>query len=101
MAKANFVYTTVKNKAAARKLISKVLETGLAKCANSFAIQSDYVWNGKLESNPEVAIIFKTVQAKRLAQALTKLHPYQIPCIAVLGLSALNRAYRNWLSSVN
>jgi len=100
-AKFAIVLVTTPGRKTARILAKAVLQARLAACANLIPkIESHYRWQGKIESDVETLIIFKT-QKSKLA-ALEKLvlakHPYEMPEFLVLSLSAGNRKYLDWLA---
>jgi len=85
----------------ARLLARAALQSRLVACANLIPkIESHYWWQGKLESNAEVLILFKTTKAK--LKALEKLivakHPYDTPEFLVLPISSGNKRYLDWVS---
>ena len=96
------VLNTAPDLATARILAKAALEARLVACANLVpAVESHYWWQGKLETSPEILIIFKT-QKSQLA-ALEKLilatHPYETPEILALPLSAGTRKYLDWIGN--
>ena len=85
-----------------RGLAAGALESRLVACANLIPrIESHYWWRGKLESSPEVLIIFKTTKAhlKRLEKLIVAKHPYDTPEFLVLPISAGNERYLEWIAS--
>lgn len=76
-----FVYTTLPDEAAARRIAADLVKAKLAACVNIYPqMTSVYEWEGKLETAPEVGCFIKTREtlAPDLMQALRKLHP--TPC---------------------
>ena len=98
MEKYIFVYSTVSNVEEARKIASHLLRRKLAACANFFPIESMYLWDSKIKTEPEIALILKTT-AKNfslLKKEIIKVHSYQTPCIAKIDVD-LNTVYARWL----
>ena len=86
----------------ARFLAKAALKARLAACVNLLPkIESHYCWQGKMESGPEILIIFKTRKSK--LEVLEKLvfskHPYDTPEFLVLTLAAGSRKYLEWLAA--
>jgi periplasmic divalent cation tolerance protein len=86
----------------ARALAHAALQARLIACANLIPkIESHYWWRGKIESDAEVLLVFKTQKAK--LAALEKLvlaqHPYDTPEFIVLPMSAGNKKYLEWLAA--
>lgn len=96
------VLVTAPDLKTARRLARAALAARLVACANLVPrLESHYWWQGKLERNAEVLLLFKTTRA-RLAQ-LEKLilaeHPYDTPEFMVLRLDRGNRRYLAWLEA--
>ncbi len=86
----------------ARALARAALKSRLVACANLIPkIESHYWWQGRIESNAEVLIIFKTTKAK--LKALEKLiivqHPYDTPEFIVLPIASGNKRYLDWITA--
>jgi periplasmic divalent cation tolerance protein len=64
------------------------------------ACTSFYRWQGKLERADEIPLLIKTTRAAypRLENSLRKLHPYELPEIIALPVSAGLPEYLNWVA---
>jgi len=77
-----------------------IVEERLAACVNILGlIRSIYRWNGAVESNEEVAAIFKTTdeQAGALITRIAGLHSYDVPCIATWPIDRILGSYVEWV----
>jgi len=95
-------YSTCPDIATAQKLSRSLLEEQLVACTNLFpAVQSQYWWEGKIESSQECVLILKS--ASHLKTALEKrfveLHPYETPCFLEIRLDSGNPKYLEWLGA--
>jgi periplasmic divalent cation tolerance protein len=95
------VLVTAPDRQVARRLAKAALQDRLAACANLVpGIQSHYWWQGRIESAPEILVIFKTM--RRYLRPLEKLvlakHPYDTPEFIVLPLAGGNARYLDWLA---
>ena len=99
------ILVTAPNIKSGRGLAATALKARLVACANLIPkIESHYWWQGKIESSPEVLIIFKTTQSKlkALEKFVIAKHPYDTPEFIVLPITAGSKRYLDWLSaSVN
>ena len=95
-----FIYTTLPDMEAARKMAETLVKERLAACANLFpGMRSVYEWKGALAFDGEVAAIFKTTPERApAAQArIAALHPYEVPAILRLPVEHVNAPYLDWL----
>jgi periplasmic divalent cation tolerance protein len=84
----------------ARQIGTALVERQLAACVNLIpAVESIYRWQGEIETSAEILAIFKTTRAvfPAFQQALTGLHPYEVPEIIALDPAAVAAPYRSWL----
>jgi len=84
----------------ARRIGRTMVEEKLAACANIVPqIESIYHWQGKIESNGEVLVIFKTMRERysAFAERLRSLHPYETPEIVALEIAGGLPAYLKWI----
>lgn len=96
------VVTTIDSREAADGLARGAVAARLAACAQvSGPITSSYWWEGAVESEDEWQVAFKTTTAAypALEQHLREAHPYDVPEILCLPVTAGNPAYLGWLDT--
>jgi periplasmic divalent cation tolerance protein len=97
-----FVYVTAPSQAVAEKIAGAAVDARLAACANILpGMQSIYHWQGKIERAAETVLIFKTqaVHAAALQSLIVSLHPYDVPCVVVLPVTAGHAPYLDWVAA--
>ncbi len=67
----------------ATRVARAMIEDRLAACASIEPIRSIYRWQGKVETDDETAVLFKTTadRAAALKAAITARHSYDLPVI--------------------
>lgn len=62
-------------------------------------ISSIYAWKGKIENSSEYLAIFKTTRKNIscLKNEIRKTHPYEVPEIAEIDITSINKPYLKWL----
>ena len=83
---------------AARELVSR----RLAACTNRLGeITSTYEWQGRVEQGTEVAMLIKSTSARfvALSAAIAELHPYEVPAILALPVSAAHAPFAAWIAA--
>ena len=91
---------TCPDDAVAAKLSTQLVEQGLAACINRFAgLTSVYKWEGEMKSGTEVQLIIKTSVAasEQLIKELQRLHPYELPEIIAVPITAGYGPYLEWI----
>ncbi|MEY2632191.1 MAG: divalent cation tolerance protein [Pseudomonadota bacterium] len=86
----------------AETLARRVLDLRLAACVNLLApCRSLYRWEGAIESAEEVPLLIKTSADRypALQAALQQAHPYTVPEIIALPVSAGLPAYLHWVAA--
>ncbi|MDO8927336.1 MAG: divalent-cation tolerance protein CutA [Sideroxyarcus sp.] len=94
------VISNLPDRATAERIADALVTEGVAACVNILAgCTSVYRWEGKLNHTDEVPLLIKTTRAAypRLEAALRKLHPYELPEIVALPVSAGLPDYLNWV----
>ena len=97
----SLVLTTCPNEAAARELAEALLGERLAACINIVpGLRSIYRWKGRIEEGGEVLLLIKTVKAcfPQLEQRIRASHPYELPEVIALDLTAGSAAYLAWIT---
>jgi len=94
------VLCTCPDEAAAERIARDLIDNRLAACVNRVALRSTYRWKGRVEDEPEVLLIVKTVAARyeALEMRVKALHPYEVPEIIALPVLAGSEAYLAWVT---
>jgi periplasmic divalent cation tolerance protein len=95
------VMTNLADGASAQALARALVERRLAACVNLLpAVQSIYRWQGAVEEAAEVTLLIKTTAARyaELEQAIRALHPYELPEVIAVPVSAGLPAYLGWIA---
>lgn len=95
------VFTNLPDRAVAERIADTLVTQGVAACVNVLGeCSSVYRWQGKVEHAREVPLLIKTTHAAypQLESALRKLHPYELPEIIALPVSAGLPEYLNWVA---
>ena len=95
------VLSTFPDSATARDIARTLVAERLIACANLLpAVTSLYVWQGNHEESTETLALFKTPRALYtvLETRLRALHPYEVPEIIAVELTAALPAYLQWIA---
>jgi len=85
----------------ARGIARQAVERRLAACANLGApIHSIFWWQGAVQAEDEVAVVFKTSEARRddLVRFIAGNHSYDVPSIVVHRPAGVNEPYAAWVA---
>jgi periplasmic divalent cation tolerance protein len=94
------VCCTCPDAATAQRLGCSLVEAGLAACASVTApLTSVYRWQGRTEVAEEVLMLIKTTRERyaELERAILAAHPYELPEIIALPVTAGLRGYLEWV----
>ena len=94
------VTTTTDKKEDAGRIAKAIVENRLAACVQvSGPITSTYWWNGNMEETEEWLLTMKTRKElySKLEQAIKNFHPYEVPEIAAVPISAGSKEYLDWM----
>lgn len=95
------VMTTVASEGEAVSLIRALLDQRLIACGTLLqGARSFYRWEGKVADEQEIVLLLKTRSASvaRLEKAFEELHPYKLPELLVLPVTAGLARYLDWIS---
>lgn len=95
------VFTNLPDRATAERVADALVTEGAAACINMMAgCTSVYRWEGKLNHTGEVPLLIKTTRAAypRLEAALRELHPYELPELIAVPVTAGLPEYLNWVA---
>ncbi len=93
------ILSTYPNKKSITKIANEFVKNKTIACVNILKISSIYSWNKKVENTSEYLAIFKTTtkNKKLLKEKIKETHPYDVPEIAEINVTSLNKSYLNWL----
>ena len=80
-------------------LARTVVEEHLAACVNIVPVHSCYIWEGKLNFDPEALLIIKTTRDgfEALRKRIVELHSYSLPEIIALPVAEGHQPYLDWV----
>jgi periplasmic divalent cation tolerance protein len=94
------VMTNLPDAASAQKLARQLVEARAAACVNQLATcTSTYRWKDDIQTASEVPLLIKTTQTAypRLEKLIREAHPYELPEIIAVSVTAGLPAYLDWV----
>lgn len=93
------VLVTIDTEEKAVALAQALVEARLAACVSLSPIQSVYRWQGTVNCDREWQLVIKTDLSRfdDLAQFITQHHPYDVPEIIALPITAGSTPYLTWM----
>ncbi len=94
------VYGTYPSAEVAERIGAGLVEGGLAACVNIIpGMTSIYVWEGRLQREPEVVMLVKTVagQAAAVVATVRGAHPYTNPALLVVPAAGGSQDFLAWV----
>lgn len=97
-----FIYSTCQNVEEARKLSKLIVERKIAACVSWWPIESCYTWEGAMKCETEYALLIKTNESKvqDVEDIIQQNHSYSTPLVAAVDVRRVNRAYKEWMTTV-
>lgn len=95
------IISTCPDRETAERIANGLVEQGLAACVNiSSPVTSVYRWEGKIESDEELLLTIKTSRQRypELEQAISTLHPYELPEIIAVPVEQGLPGYLDWVA---
>ncbi len=96
------VLVTCPTPAVGRRLARQLIARRLAACVNVVPrIESTFIWKGKMEQCRETLLLIKApvVRWAQLHDAISTLHPYEVPEVLALPVKAGHGPYVEWVVS--
>ncbi len=94
------IYSTIGTLTDAQRIARVLVEHHLVACVNIIpSVSSVYRWKGKIEEEHECVLLAKTTEKKADAavQKIRSLHPYELPDIVVLPITAGLQPYLSYI----
>lgn len=98
--RAILVLCTAPNETVGATLARGLVKAKLAACVNVVpGLRSFYLWKGNLEDDSEVQLLVKTRESRfeDVNAWLQEAHPYDVPEVLALPISAGSQSYLSWL----
>jgi periplasmic divalent cation tolerance protein len=94
------VLTTYPSRETARVAVTGALSHHLAACGSIVPVDSQYWWKGRVQSESEALVIFKTVPTRvgALFRFLGEHHPYDVPEIVEIDVPRAAPSYLSYLT---
>ena len=96
------VFCTCPDQETAARIAERLVGERLAACVNLLpGLTSIYRWQGAIERETEVLLLIKTVAGRlpALTETLRGLHPYAVPEIIALPITAGLPDYLTWVTT--
>jgi len=94
------VFVTVPNQDIAASMAKVLVEEKLVACVNILpGVRSIYAWQGKLCDEAELLCVLKTRRTlfPTLRERVVAMHPYEVPEVIALPITAGHEPYLAWL----
>jgi periplasmic divalent cation tolerance protein len=95
------VFTNCPDDEIAERIALALVENRLAACVNALApVESTFRWQGEVQRAAEVPLLIKCTRERYAAveEAIRQLHPYTVPEIIAVPVTAGFAPYLRWVS---
>jgi periplasmic divalent cation tolerance protein len=95
------VLCTCPGNTVAAEVATALIEQNLAACVNRVTgVKSWYRGEGHLQQDEEVLLLIKTTSGRmaEVETAIRKLHPYELPEVIAVPITAGSEGYLNWIA---
>jgi len=96
------ILVTAPDESSADNLARRLVDERLVACANILpGLRSVYRWRGTVEEASEVLLVLKARRADVgvVAERVEELHPYEVPEVIALDVTAGHAPYLDWVIS--
>lgn len=96
------VFSTVASAEDGERIARALVERRVAACVNVVpGLTSFYRWEGRVQQDEERLLVIKTRadRFEELRSVLVDLHPYEVPEVIALPITAGHPAYLSWLDA--
>jgi periplasmic divalent cation tolerance protein len=96
------VFTTLGSLDGARAFVRQLVDERLVACGTMLPrAESTYRWDGKVTTAEEVVVMLKTTRRRwdDLATRVRAMHPYEVPELLAIPVSAGLEPYLHWLAN--
>ncbi|MGA7278528.1 MAG: divalent-cation tolerance protein CutA [Desulfocapsaceae bacterium] len=96
------VTTTCESREDGELIARSVLEKRLSACVQiSGPVLSSYWWEDKITSATEFLVVMKSERGlfEQLSDTIRAVHPYEVPEIIAVDITAIDTPYKQWLEA--
>jgi periplasmic divalent cation tolerance protein len=99
--KPTIIVSTYPDKKSISKISNELVKTKIVACVNIIKISSIYSWKGEVTNTSEYLALFKTTNKNKkiLKEKIKSTHPYDVPEIAELAITSINKNYFDWITN--
>lgn len=93
------LFVTCADQEEAGVIRSALLARRLIACGNTWAVSSEFRWEGEVETANEVMLLVKTTQERQtdVVTLIKELHSYEVPAISIVAVEAGSAEYERWV----
>jgi periplasmic divalent cation tolerance protein len=97
----SMMIATFPDKDSAKKTAKLLVDQRLAACAQLFPIESIYRWKDEICDENEIMLLMKskTILLEKIVSAIKAHHPYEVPEIIQLPITAGLPEYLQWIGT--
>ncbi|MBU2052109.1 divalent-cation tolerance protein CutA [Patescibacteria group bacterium] len=97
--KPSLLLLTCANQAEADKIARALLEKHLVVCVKKTPVNSDFLWQGKIDHGSEILLIMDSHEElfDQVEQEIKKLHSYDLPVLVSLPVSKTTVGVAKWM----
>ncbi len=99
--KYTIVLVTAPSREVADAIATSLVQEKLAACVSLMPVTSIYTWDNQLQKDEEWQLIIKTElnRFQDLEAHILALHPYDVPEIVAVPISAGSQSYLSWITA--
>jgi periplasmic divalent cation tolerance protein len=95
-------FCTCPDSSSADRISEALVSEGYAACVNQISgIKSTFLWQGSIEQESEILLLVKTTEDRfpALVKRVRELHPYELPEIIAVPVTAGLPEYLQWIDA--
>lgn len=97
--KPNLLFLTCVNRTEADKISQALLEKKLVVCVKKMPVNSDFLWQGKIDHSSEILVIMDSKEElfSQVEQEVKRLHSYDTPNLVSVLVSQSSAGVVEWM----
>ena len=97
--KPNLLFLTCANQFEADKISQALLEKHLVVCVKKTPVNSDFLWQGKIDHGSEILLIMDSKEElfTEVEKEVRRLHSYDLPALVSIPVSKTTAGVTKWM----